>query len=230
LRATVPTLRGQVRLICIPSSDVAFGSLARDVFNSLGEPTAAALPEFERTLRRWYPASLVRPQESLASLDTARTVWYATNRGYGSRIEATFEVAAPLELVYEIYVDRLPEWQASLRLKLRSDSHRRIGREYATSYDLFGRTFEGVFRIVDVEAPRFVLVEALGAAGIRVWFATTFASPGTGTVVRVTGDYDLPSGLLPGVQAALLDRFVARDIERSHAILIALCQAETNAE
>jgi uncharacterized membrane protein len=220
----VPTLRGQVRLICIPSSDVAFGARARDVFNGLPQPTAAFLPEFERTLRRWYPASIVRPQEGLASLDTASTVWYATNRGYGSRIEATFEVAAPLELVYEIYVDRLSEWQASLRLSLRAGSNARIGREYATSYDLLGRTFEGVFRIIDVEPPRFILAEAVGAAGIRVWFATTFAATGQGTMVRVTGDYDLPSGLLPGVQAALLDRFVARDIERSHAIFIELCE------
>jgi uncharacterized membrane protein len=226
----VPTLGGQVRLICIPSSDVAFGTLARDVFNTLPQPTASLRPEFERTLRRWYPASLVRAQESLASLDAAGTVWYATNRGYGSKIEATFEVAAPLQLVYEIYVDRLPEWQARLRLSLRPGSDSRIGREYSTSYDLLGRTFEGVFRIVDVEPPRFVLVEALGAAGIRVWFATTFASTGHGTAVGVTGDYDLPSGLLPGVQAALLDQFVERDIERSHAILIALCEREANLE
>jgi hypothetical protein len=215
-----------VRLICIPSSDVAFGSRARDAFNGLPEATAAALPEFERTLRQWYPASIVRPQEGLATLDTGGTVWYATNRGYGSRIEATFEVGVPLELVYEIYVDRLPEWQVSLRLKLRAGSEARIGRQYTTEYDLFGRTFEGVFRIVDADAPRFLLVEAVGAAGIRVWFATIFASTEQATAVRVTGDYDLPSGLLPGIQAALLDRFVARDIERSHAALIALCETE----
>ena len=225
----MPTLRGEVQLICIPSSDVAFASLARDVFNGLPQPTAAFLPEFERTLRRWYPASIVRPQERLANLDTARIVWYATNRGYGSKIEATLEIAAPLEFVYGIYVDRLPEWQGRLRLSLRPGSQSRIGREYSTSYELLGRTFEGVFKIVDAKQPEFVLVEALGAAGIRVWFATTFAANPRGTMVRVTGDYDLPSGLLPGVQAALLDHFVARDIDRSHAILTALCEREISA-
>jgi hypothetical protein len=215
-----------VRLVCIPSGDVAFRTFARTILAELGDRGSdEALAEFHHRLRAVYPAATVRPQERLGTLAPNSTVWYATNRAYASPIAAIVDMAAPLRLVYETYVERMPEWQARLRLRPLARADGRV-TQYATAYDVFGKTFEGVFRVVEATPPHSVLMEAIGTASVRVWFAATFLPSARGTVIHVYGGYDLPSGLFQGVTKFALDHFIARDIERSHERLVALCERE----
>jgi Polyketide cyclase / dehydrase and lipid transport len=218
-----------IRLVCIPSSDIDFAGYARAALAAL-QPAAsrdALRTTFEKRLRERYPAATVRPQEGLATLGPREgTVWYVSNRPFQSRITASMEVPAPQELVYHIYVERWPEWQTGVELRLRGPRTPLIGREYSATYKIVGRTFEGIFRIVDADPPRSVRVEAIGVGGIRVWYATTFRPSARGTAVEVLGDFDVPAALLPGLQRLVLERLINVDIERSHAALADLCERE----
>jgi hypothetical protein len=226
-------LAAPVRLVCIPSSDTDFAASARAMLAAL--PPAASLDAlrstFEERLRSQYPAATVRAQEGLATLaPPGGAVWYVSNRPFQSRISAALEIPAPPDVVYHIYVDRFPEWQTGVVLRLRGSLNPVIGREYSASYKIVGRTFDGIFRVVDADPPRSVRVEALGAGGIRVWYATTFRPTPRGTALEVTGDFDVPAALLPGLQRLVLERLIGVDIDRAHAALADLCQREAIVE
>jgi hypothetical protein len=175
---------------------------------------------------------VVRAQDPLARVaGSDDVVWYATNRTYRSRISAALDIAAPTELVFATYIDRFPDWQRSVALRPVGSDGRLVGREFAASYSIFGRRFEGRFRIVDADPPRFVRIEARGAGGIRVWYATSFAPTEDGrTHLDVLGDYDVPGTLFPRVQRLVLEQVIGRDIDRAHADLVALCEREIERE
>jgi hypothetical protein len=218
-----------IRLVCIPSSDLDFAAFARAALAAL--PSVAS-PEplrsqLEQRLRGRYPAATVRPQEGLATLGPREgAVWYVSNRPFQSRIAGSIDVSGPPELVYHVYVERWPEWQTGVELRLRGSATPLVGREYAAIYKIVGREFEGIFRVVDADPPRSVRVEAIGVGGIRVWYATTFRPSARGTAVEVVGDFDVPVALLPGLQRLVLERMINVDIERSHAALADLCERE----
>jgi hypothetical protein len=221
-------LAAAIRLVCIPSSDVDFAAFARAALAAL--PPAAS-PEslratFEQRMRERYPAATVRPQEGLATVGRQGVVWYVSNRPFQSRIAGSVDVPGAPELVYHIYVERWPEWQTGVELRLRGSPTPLIGREYSATYKIVGRTFEGIFRVVDADPPRSVRVEAIGVGGIRVWYATTFRASKRGTTVDVVGDFDVPAALLPGLQRLVLERLIGVDVERSHAALADLCERE----
>jgi hypothetical protein len=225
------------RLVCIPSNDAAFAAHAHDLLAALpndedGHPSRA---EFERRLRERYPSAVVRAQEPLARLHASDAVtWYATNRTYRSRISAIVDVAAPQPFVFEVYVRRFPEWQVAVELEpIGPDGGLAdgiVGSEFAARYELFGRGFQGRFRVIDADPPHSVRVEATGTGGIRVWYATSFSAWGAGTRVHVVGDYDVPLVLLPRVQRLVLGRVITRDIDRVHAALRELCEREATAQ
>jgi hypothetical protein len=226
-------LAARVRLVCIPSSDIDFAKSARSTLAALA-PTPSLddlRTTFEERLREQYPAATVRAQAGLATLaPPGGAVWYVSNRPFQSRLSASLEIPASQDVVYHTYVDRFPEWQTTVALRLRGSLSPLIGREYSASYKIIGRTFEGIFRVVDADPPRFVRVEALGAGGIRVWYATTFRHTARGTAIEVTGDFDVPAGLVPGLQRLVLERLIGVDIERAHAALADLCNREAMAD
>jgi hypothetical protein len=222
-------MAASIRLVCIPSSDMDFAGFARAALAALPPaPSPEALrATFEQRLRERYPAATVRPQEGLATLGPREgAVWYVSNRPFQSRIAGSVDVSGAPELVYHIYVERWPEWQTGVELRLRGSPTPLIGREYSATYKLVGWTFEGIFRVVDADPPRSVRVEAIGVRGIRVWYATTFRPSPRGTTVDVVGDFDVPEGLVPGLQRLVLERLIGVDIERSHAALADLCERE----
>ena len=225
------------RLVCIPSNDLVFAAHAREVLASLPSDTDGQVDraEFERRLRGRYPGAVVRAQEPFARLHASDALtWYATNRPYRSRISAIVDVAAPQSFVFDVYVRRFPEWQVAVQLEPigypASAPDGLAGSEFAARYEIFGRGFEGRFRVVDADPPRSVRVEATGTGGIRVWYATSFSRSGSGTRVHVVGDYDVPLVLLPRIQRIVLGRVITRDIDRVHAALRNLCEREARAE
>jgi hypothetical protein len=222
-------MAASIRLVCIPSSDIDFAGFARSALAALPPaPSPESLrATFEERLRERYPAATVRPQEGLATLGPREgAVWYVSNRPFQSRITGSIDVSGAPELVYHIYVERWPEWQTGVELRLRGSPTPLIGREYSATYKIVGRTFEGIFRVVDADPPRSVRVEAIGVGGIRVWYATTFQASKRGTAVDVVGDFDVPAALLPGLQRLVLERLIGVDVERSHAALADLCERE----
>jgi polyketide cyclase/dehydrase/lipid transport protein len=215
------------RLVCIPSTDAEFAADATALLARLFDAShdeAFLRAELERRLRASYPGAVVRPQEPLARMaQSDEVVWYATKRTYRSRIAASLDVSAPPDVVFGVYVDRFPEWQRAVRLRPIEPTGRLVGREFAATYVLFGKAFEGRFRIIEAAPPRSVRVEAVGSAGIRVWYVTSFESTGTGTHLEVLGDYDVPLTLFPRLQRLVLERVIGRDIDRAHADLRELC-------
>ncbi|HEY3523120.1 MAG TPA: SRPBCC family protein [Candidatus Limnocylindrales bacterium] len=218
----------QVRLVSIPSTDVEFGEHARAVLETLeGRRDEVARAELERQLRRRYPGAEVRRRDDLASFGpTDDVVWYAINREHSGPIHASVEIPAPRELVFDVYLDRYPAWQTAVEVRP-TDPIPGALAAYAATYEIFGRRFDGRFDVVEVDRPRLIRVEALGASGIAAWYLTSFREAGAGTLVHVVGDYELPSRLLPEVQRFIVERVIARDIARAHESLVDLVDRET---
>jgi hypothetical protein len=216
-----------VRLVTIPSTDTDFGAHARDLLAGIEqrEPEAGRA-ELERRLRRFYPGAVVRARDPLASFGGEDDlVWYATNRAVSTAIRESVEIRAPRELVFDVYLERYPEWQSAVDVRRVEAVGPGVLAAYGATYELLGRRFEGRFDVVEVARPAFVRVEAAGTSGIEVWYVTSFRDSAHGTIVEVIGDYHLPSRLLPDVQRFVVDRVIARDIRRAHSTLAQLVGA-----
>lgn len=217
------------RLVCIPSQDADFAAHANRLLGVIERsPAGLDTPgELERRLRLTYPTAVVRARHPLAGLSPLDApVWYVTKRSYASRIEASLDISADRDRVFDIYVRRMPEWQVALRLRPVDHPTGTVGIEYVAEYKLMGRTLRGRLRVTGADPPRAVRVEASGM-GVRVWYVTTFRPAAHGTRVEVTGDYDLPIRFAPAaVDRLVAERVIGRDIERAHAALQDLCIAE----
>jgi hypothetical protein len=216
----------RLRLVTIPTADTAFAAYAEGLLAEVPAelPPHALLEGFQRRLQSRYPGAVVRPREQLADVSAgSEIVWYATNRAYRSRIVATLDVPAPSELVFNVYVHRVAEWQTAVKLKARHLTPELIGSEWSATWGFLGRSASGVFRLVEADPPHAVRFEASGM-GIRVWYDTSFTPTRAGTTVRVVGDYDVPDGILPRlVDHLFMERSIQRQIDNAHDAFVALC-------
>lgn len=216
------------RLICIPSADGTFAEHANAVLERLpaqAEPaTIADVEAFALQLRRSYPTAVVRERHELADMwPEDATVWYVIKRAFASRIAATIDIPMDVAQVFQVYVERMPEWQISVQLRPLTTAAGSVGVDYEAMYEFMGRTLRGRLRIVDASPPRAVRVEAEGT-GVSVWYVTTFHATPEGTRVEVAGDYSLPSPLIPAaVERLVVEKRIGRDIERAHIALRELC-------
>jgi hypothetical protein len=218
--ASEALVQADVRLVCIPSTDVDFADHARATLRSLGARVdEGTRHELEARLRRLYPGAEVRRRADLATYGSGDdVVWYALNRTFSTAIREAIELSVPREEVFDAYVGRYPEWQSAVEVHP-VDATLGAYATYAATYEIFGRRFDGRFDLVEVDRPRLVRVEARGGSGIEVWYVTSFREVAGGTRVEVVGDYELPSRLLPEVQRFIVDRVIARDIRRAHQSL-----------
>ena len=186
-----------------------------------------ARQELERRLRDEFPAAVVRARDPLAAIqavDDALVVWYASNRGFGTRLAATLVVPVPIERAFTIYVERVAEWLTSVRMKAVHIAPRVVGSVYLTSYEMAGMTIHGRFRIVEADAPYSVRFEAEGC-GVFVWYITSFRPTERGTRIQVVGDYDLPNTILARVASRFgIERTIQRQMNEAHAALLRLCE------
>lgn len=228
-------MREPPEIITSPRTDAAFAAEAKRLAVRIpSELThAEALAWYERELRLSYPNAVVREQDALARTEsTPYRVWYASNRPRPFRIATTFTVPLPVDRAFEIYVDRVAEWQTAVRLRpvVGASEGALTGRAWDATYRFLGISYTGRLLIRDADAPNAVTYEASGS-GITVWYTTAFASRGTDeTVVAVRGDYDLPSSMLSRIADRLhLERTIGRDIERANASYARLCAREAGA-
>jgi hypothetical protein len=211
----VPT---PARIVTIPSTDAEFaadvGRVAALLPSGLSAPDA--VDWFRVALRRAHPSAVVREQDELARIEGAEPVWYVTRREHHFRIDTSVLLPLPPSDAFEVYVDRMTEWQSAVELVARHLEPGIVGNEYDATYTFLGRRFHGLFRILAAHAPEFVSVEASGS-GITVWYVVTFTSQADGTIVRVKGDYDLPFEVVARIADRLgLERSITRDIERAN--------------
>jgi hypothetical protein len=217
------------RIVTVPTRDTIFGAEARRLVRRIPDDLDAAAGRawYEGELRRTYPNATVRTQDELAKTDSTEIVWYVTNRAPFFRIDTAVEVPLPQVVAYELYVDRMTEWQTAVTLTPVRTTPEIVGNEYAARYDFLGHTYTGRFRVVAAQPPEAVSLEAEGS-GIVVWYVTRF-TPGRSadsTLVSVKGDYRLPDNLLARIADRLfLERAIARDIERANETYRALCEA-----
>jgi Polyketide cyclase / dehydrase and lipid transport len=225
LTALGPQMRSTVRLVCIPTKDAAFAldaaRIAERIPDALGGE--AAMAWFCAALRHSYPSAEVHAQDDLARSDGDDPVWYVTKRERHFRIDAAVVVALSPRDAFDVYVDRVVEWQTAVRLEPRRVTDELVGREYAACYPFPGRQLEGRFRVLAADPPHSVAMEAAGS-GIAVWYETAFHPDPQGTRVEVKGDYELPAQILTRVADRLgLERAIARDIDRANETFRRLC-------
>lgn len=141
------------------------------------------------------------------------------------RIDTHVEVPLPQEDAFDIYVERVVEWQTAVDLTRTDTSPGLIGREYLASYPLLGLRHTGTFRLLGAEPPAMVEFEASGS-GISVWYRARFLGRRRRTLVMVQGDYRLPDTLLGRMADRLgVERMVRRDIDRAMESYRQLCRA-----
>jgi hypothetical protein len=66
-------------LHCFPNDDATFRSAAESLFELFGQYDPRVL---QRSLREMYPLAVVRRQQSLASVDGRKRVWYVYRDGH----------------------------------------------------------------------------------------------------------------------------------------------------
>lgn len=220
-------MREAPEIIASPKTDTAFAAEVQALAARIptGLSTRDSLAWYEATLRASYPNAVVREQEALARREGAlHPVWYASNRPRPFRIATAFTVDVSLDEAFEVYVDRVTEWQTAVELSLRAGTPPLVGRTYDATYRFLGIAYTGSYRVLDADPPRSITYEATGS-GITVWYTTTFASLDDRTSVAVHGDYDLPSSILTRIADRLhLERAIGRDIERANAAYVRLCE------
>ena len=219
-------MRERPEIIASPKTDHDFVTAARAVAARIPDGLSArdSIAWYEATLRGAYPNVVVREQEALARSEGAiYPVWYASNRPKPFRIATSFDVDVSLDDAFEVYVDRVTEWQTAVALVPRDGTPPLLGRTYDATYRFLGISYTGSLRIRDADPPRSVTYEASGS-GITVWYTTTFAALDDRTSITVQGDYDLPSSLLTKIADRLhLERAIGRDIERANEAFARLC-------
>src|SRR3954452_5850092 len=122
------------------------------------------------------------------------------------RIVRAVDVAAPLELCWELNADatRLTEWNPAV-LEVRDVSGRldQVGTTYTGVLSAMGRRFAGRNRVTRVEPLRAVETEGTGIGGAKARIRVGFERHGEGTRVTVVIDYELPGGLFGGIAERL---------------------------
>lgn len=215
-----------VRIVTIPSADSELAAEATRIALRIPAELSGddALAWYRLAIHRVYPTAVVREQDELARVEGSLPVWYVTRREHHFRIDSTVWVPLSPAEAWRLYVERVTDWQVSVRLTPRGASAR-LGREFDAAYTFLGLTYHGILRILSAEPGRFVSIEASGS-GITVWYVTSFTAERNGTQLRVKGDYDLPDTIIARVADRIgLERTIGRDIERANASYRALCLA-----
>lgn len=217
----------ELHVVALPRRDEDFGTVAQRLAErippELGQGEEA-LAWYAEELRRYYPDAVVHAQDELARTRPGSTVWYVHNRGPVFRIDTFVDVPLSPDRAYEVYVERVAEWQTAVRLVDRGRTPGLVGTEYEAYFDFLGHTYTGRFRVRAADPPSSVSMEAEGS-GIAVWYVTRFEPLGPElTRVGVKGDYRLPEGLLVRIADRLfLERTIAREIERANQTYVSLC-------
>ncbi len=125
-------------------------------------------------------------------------------------------IEAPLEYVWKLGMEteRIPEWNPYQELRKLSGPFDVVGTTFEGTVKVLGRPLEATGTIIEVERPKLIHFKAISpTAGPSDWIYR-YEAAGTGTVVTLDIDYDLPGGLFGG----MLDKlFVERTIERQTA-------------
>ena len=213
------------RIVCIPSADASFAEAVNGVAQRIpgGLQLDVAFAWFTAELHRILPGTTIREQDPLARVAGQPTTWYVTKRRHSFRIDTDVWVPLPAAEAYRLYVERVAEWQTSVRLTLRRAGQPVVGAEYDAVYRFVGLQYTGRLRILAADPGRSVSIEASGS-GITVWYVTSFRAEGGGTRVKVKGDYEVPENVFARIADRLvLERTIGHDIDRANASYEALC-------
>jgi hypothetical protein len=215
-----------LQIVSLPSRDASFREHALGVAARLPADLdgPGCLRWFLEELRQRYPSAVVRVEGADPSATEAtEAVWYVTDRPRPFRIDTSILVPLPRPEAFDVYVERVEEWQTSVQLARLDAGPGLVGREYAATYGFLGLRLTGAFRILAADPPLRVAVEAEGS-GITVWYVTRFLEDGESTRVAVHGDYELPDTIIARMVDRLgLERAIGRDVERANESYRRLC-------
>lgn len=213
------------RLVCIPTADSDFAAEAERIAQRIpeGMNPADALRWYALAVRRAYPTAVVREQDELARIEGTAPVWYVSRGEHHFRIETSMWVPLEPGPAFDVYVERMPDWQTAVQLVPERLAPGYVGSTYRATYSFLGSRYDGRFRILAAEPGHLVSLEAEGS-GITVWYITTFRPERTGTHVGVKGNYELPNSLVMRIADRLgLERVIAADIQRANDGYRSLC-------
>ena len=144
-----------------------------------------------------------------------------------SKAEASIVIEAPIDDVFEKTASPetgpvfIPNLNENFNL---STSKREVGQHWQWRYNLFGVDITGTARVVSFEPNRDYLLETDGDARSR--WTYSFEPAGNGTRVSLSIDYDMPTGKLANITAAIAERMNQQACEQAMANLKAWIEPE----
>ena len=145
-----------------------------------------------------------------------------------SHLSTTLRIEAPAAAVFDVIADpaRSPEWQ-TLLAEMGDIAGRPggIGSSFMGFYRVAGRRLAGRFVVTASERPRILQVNGTTSGGWARW--TTMIEPvGSGCVVEVRLEYELPGEIVGSLFGLLTGSRIEREFRRTYANLKQLVETE----
>ena len=136
-----------------------------------------------------------------------------------SHLSTTLHVDAPPDIVFDLAADpsRGPEWQTLIH-ELGEVSGRPggIGSSYTGYYRVAGRKLEGHFIVTAAERPSLLQLAGTTRGGWTRWTTMIEASPGGGSDVTVTLEYELPGEIVGNLFGVLTRNRMDQEFRRTY--------------
>jgi hypothetical protein len=148
-----------------------------------------------------------------------------------SHLSTTLRVEAAASAIFDVIADpaRSPEWQ-TLLAEMGDISGRPggIGSSFVGFYRVAGRKLAGRFIVTAAERPRLFQVNGTTTGGWARW--TTLIEPdGTGSILDVTLEYELPGEIVGSLFGMLTGNRIEREFRRTYDNLKRLVEGASDA-
>lgn len=136
-----------------------------------------------------------------------------------SHLSTSIHVDAPPELVFDLAADpsRGPDWQTLIH-ELGEVSGRPggVGSSYIGYYRVAGRKLEGHFIVTAAERPSLLQLAGTTRGGWTRWTTMVEPSPGGGSDVTVTLEYELPGEIVGNLFGVLTRKRMDHEFKRTY--------------
>src|SRR3954454_16194563 len=122
----------EARIITIPTSDAVLADDARRIAATIppGLADADAINWYRLAVPRLHPTAVVRAEQPRPGTVGARPLWYVMRHDHPFSLTTSIVVPLSPHEAWRLYVDRAPEWLASLHPQPRTPGLHILERDY----------------------------------------------------------------------------------------------------
>jgi hypothetical protein len=219
------------RIIAIPTSDAAFADEARRIAATVPAcvADADAIDWYRLALHRAYPTAVVQAEVPRAGAVGEGPLWYAMRHDHPFWLTTSIWVPVPPDEAWHLYVDRAPEWLATLHPRPRTVAPEVLERDYDLEFAFLGTTYDAILRFLAAE-PGWCLTAEIEGSGWSTWWTATFLPERHGSLMLAKGGYEVPHDIIATVANRLwIEAQMTRAIDKANDTFRELCVAAAGA-